>query len=75
MQIRVSDVVHQRRIERGCVHGTRDAASEDYGGRRRIIYQDDALRQLALNQDRGVGGDAGRAAEEIVEAVMKEKWV
>ena len=58
-----------------CVHASRDAAGEDHRGRRRIIHQDDALRQRALNQDRSVGGDPGRAAEEIVEAVMKKKGI
>ena len=75
LQVRVSDVVHQRWIESGRVHGTRDAAGEDHRGGRGIIHEDDALRQLPLNQDGGMGGDAGGAADEIVEAVMKEERV
>ena len=55
--------------------GTRDAASKDDRGRRGILYKDDALRQLALNQDRGMGGDPGRAGQKVVEAVMNEKRV
>ena len=75
LQVRVSHVVHQRRVESRRVHGTRDAAREDHRGRGRIIHQDDPLRELALDQDRCVGGDPRRAAEKIVQAVMKEKRV
>ena len=50
LQVSVPNIVHQRRIERRRVHGARDAAGKDHGGGRQIVDEDDALRQVALDQ-------------------------
>ena len=40
-----------------------------------IIQEHHALGQFALDQNRGVRGDPAGAAEEVVEAIMKEERI
>jgi len=75
LQVWVSHVVHQRRIERRCVHGAGNTASEDDGSLGWIIHEDYALGQLAFDQNRGVGGNPARSRDEIVEAVVQKQRV
>ena len=75
LQVGVSEVVHQARVERRGVDRTGNTAREDDGGRERIIEQHDPLRQLALDQNRRVRGDSRRAPDEVVEAIVKEEGI
>ena len=59
----------------GVFTGTRHAASENDRGGGRIIQEHHALGQFALDQNRGVRGDPAGAADEVVEAIMKEERI
>jgi hypothetical protein len=75
VEVEIAHVVHQRGVERGGIHRTRDAASDHHGCRRRIVGHDHARRELTLDQDRCVRGDPAGAADEVVEAIVQEQRV
>ena len=70
-----TEVVHQRRIQRRRVDGSRDAAKQDHAGRRGILGDPDVGRQWTLDADGRVLSDPRGALNAVVETIVEEERV